>query len=1062
MIFLHRFRHVLCAAIAALGLYTLVGFIVAPYVIKTYVVPALAEKLHRPILLQDVEINPFELSVRLLELDIQEPDNTSIIGFDELFVNFETVSIFRRAYAFDEIQLVRPYVLVKIHPDGKLNLVGLVPPSEGAPPEPQPKSPMPAVEIGLFHIESGVLEFRDESKKRPVTLDVVPIELTLHKFSTKPGFANAHSFVAEFGEGETLTWDGTFTLEPLESQGSLALANIKLAGFWKKVQDQFKFDIRSGNLDVNLKYAFDTLATPLNLRLSDGKVAFTDLSVGEKGIAEPLVTLGAFTLDDLRLDLAAQAVTLGAVSSTHGRIRGWVQPDGTINYVPLFASLPEEKKTESPPSAESTSSERASRGTKSWSLLAKTVEIEDYGIRLEDRSSNPTAELFVDDIRFTSKDVQFPFVKPIPLGVELKVNKTGELEARGTVGMNPIQADLKIGLTHLALRPFQPYVNKFLQADLGGGEFNLNGEITYSAARNNAPRLTYRGNTSIVNFEVRDRMARGNATTVGALFKKPVLSWSSLTLNKVALNLEPTSIAVGEIEWRKPSIQAVVGSDGTLNLSRITGGTDKTGGQDKASTPAADAPKAAGKGNVTPIAVDTVKLVNMATMFIDESIDPPVITGIHDLSGTIKGLSSKEIARAKVSLTGKVDKIAPIKIHGQINPLSENAYTDLKVIFDNMNLIAASPYAGKYAGYPITKGKLYLDLMYQVSKKQLHAENKVVIDQFTFGDSTNSPDATSLPVRLAIALLKDRHGKIEIDLPVRGDMNEPDFRYGRVVLNALGNLITKVAASPFAAIGSLVGGSGEDLQYVAFDPGSAELTDKDRSKLRSLEKALNERPGLRLEVVGRADPKLDGHAIAKQKVEDAVLARYEKTNRKASQSPPSADRRLELLNELYIQQFGKQPMKREETAKGKSVERVMSGDEVREELVAKQDVTEIELRQLAQSRAGRIREFLVGENQANQGQQESQPNQENQVKQDDQADQEKQLKQEVQQSQTEETTQKDQAKQEDQVDEAKQDIRGKEAGQENHMSQDRVFLLEVELSGASGEQVRCQLNLSGA
>ena len=120
-----------------------------------------------------------------------------------------------------------------------------------------------------------------------------------------------------------------------------------------------------------------------------------------------------------------------------------------------------------------------------------------------------------------------------------------------------------------------------------------------------------------------------------------------------------------------------------------------------------------------------------------------------------------------------------------------------------------------------SRREAHLDLKYQVSKKQLHAENKVVIDQFTFGDSTNSPDATSLPVRLAIALLKDRHGKIEIDLPVRGDMNEPDFRYGRVVLNALVNLITKVAASPFAAIGSLVGGSGEDLQYVAFDPGSA-------------------------------------------------------------------------------------------------------------------------------------------------------------------------------------------------------------------------------------------------
>ncbi len=209
--------------------------------------------------------------------------------------------------------------------------------------------------------------------------------------------------------------------------------------------------------------------------------------------------------------------------------------------------------------------------------------------------------------------------------------------------------------------------------------------------------------------------------------------------------------------------------------------------------------------------------------------------------------------------------------------------------------------------------------------------------------------------------------------------------------------------------------------------------------------------------MGRADPKLDGHAVAEQKVDVAVVARYRENQQKGLLHPRRRrNAELELLNELYIEQFGKQPMKREETAKGKSVERVMSGDEVRDELAAKQEVTEIELRQLAQSRAGQIREFLVGENQANQRQQESQPNQENQVKQDDQADQNKQVKQEIQQSQTEETTQKDQTKQEDQVDEAKQDIRGKEADQDNYMSQDRVFLLEVELSGASGEQVRCQ------
>jgi hypothetical protein len=202
-----------------------------------------------------------------------------------------------------------------------------------------------------------------------------------------------------------------------------------------------------------------------------------------------------------------------------------------------------------------------------------------------------------------------------------------------------------------------------------------------------------------------------------------------------------------------------------------------------------------------PIDVNVVRLSKLSATFIDESIEPVITTGIQNLSGTIKGLSSKQIAKAEVALTGTVDEVAPLKIQGQINPLSEDTYTHLTFLFKGVDLTAVSPYAGKYVGYPITKGKLSLDLMYQVSKQQLVGENKVLVDQLTFGEKTDSPDATSLPVRLAVGLLKDRRGRIDIDMPVRGDLNEPDFRYGRVVLNALVNLITKVATSPFFGAG---------------------------------------------------------------------------------------------------------------------------------------------------------------------------------------------------------------------------------------------------------------------
>ncbi len=1051
MTLLYRFRHLILTLILVTGLYALLGFVVAPYLVKRYGVQAVSEKVQRPVVLRDVQINPFAFSIRLTGFEIQEPDHRAILGFDELFIDFDAmVSLFKQAYAFNEITVVLPFVSARILPDKKLNLLGLLPPRPETPPPPDKaekaenpdkaeKAEIPLVQVGLIQIQSGVVEFRDESKKKPVMIDVVPIEILLRNFSTKPGKDNPYAFTAEFGHDETFSWNGTFSLEPLESEGTISLANIDLLTFWGGVQDRFKFDLKSAALDLDVRYAFDLRAEPINFRINDGKLALRDFRLAEKGGKEPLISIPSVKIDDMRFDLAGRDIKMGTITTDQGRIRGWLEPDGSVNYVPLLASPDSEDGDVPAPPPDKAPAQ--TKQNEPWSVMVKTIQVNDYGVTFEDRSLSPAAQMSIEDMRVTVKDVGVPFAKPMNVAAGLTLNKTGHLETEGSVALNPMRADLRLNLSHIGLKPFQPYADRFVQANIDGGELHVDGAVRYAAQHVDEPLLAYDGKVSITDFELADRVS-----------KKPAMSWDSLALTKMAIRLDPTSVKIADIEWRKPSVEVVLTSKGTLNLSHLARGGTRAPDPAKQSKPAENASKPSGKGGVTPITIDTVRLVNMATTFIDQSIEPPVITGIQELSGTIKGLSSKEMARAKVSLAGKVDKISPMKIQGQINPLSETAYTDLRVTFHNVNLSTASPYAGKYVGYPIEKGKLSLDLMYQISQQQLSAENKVVIDQFTFGEETDSPDAMSLPVKLAVALLKDRHGKIQIDLPVRGDLNEPDFKYGRVLWNALVNLITKVAASPFAAIGNLVGGSGEELQYVAFNPGSAELTDADRGKLQTLQRALNERPALRLEVEGRADPSLDGQALAQQKVEAAVLDRFEKTSKKAAASP-SADRRLELLNELYIQQFGKQPMKREEIAGGKTVERVMSGEEVMSELAATRQVTEVELRQLAQNRAVRIREFLVGENHAGQERPEEAAGERPQ---ETAADQEQAGRQTDQVKEDDQGGRTDQ----DEGERAEQSPKGEQ--RDNHTNEDRVFLLEVELGASGGEQVRCKLNLSGA
>jgi hypothetical protein len=247
------------------------------------------------------------------------------------------------------------------------------------------------------------------------------------------------------------------------------------------------------------------------------------------------------------------------------------------------------------------------------------------------------------------------------------------------------------------------------------------------------------------------------------------------------------------------------------------------------------------------VSIGLVSIDKASANFADYSLQPNFVTGIQELSGTIKGLSSKKESRATVKLDGKVDAYAPVTIDGEINYLSADAYTDLKLAFDNMELTTFTPYSGKFAGYHIDKGKLSVRLAYHIEDRKLDAQHKIILDQLQLGERIESKDATSLPVKLAVALLKDRNGVIDLDLPVSGSLDDPKFRLGPLIWKVVVNLVTKIVTAPFALLGSLFGG-GEEVNQLTFAPGTIELQGESQARVDSVAKALRERPGLSLEV----------------------------------------------------------------------------------------------------------------------------------------------------------------------------------------------------------------------
>jgi hypothetical protein len=355
-------------------------------------------------------------------------------------------------------------------------------------------------------------------------------------------------------------------------------------------------------------------------------------------------------------------------------------------------------------------------------------------------------------------------------------------------------------------------------------------------------------------------------------------------------------------------------------------------------------------------------LVKTVATFIDDRFKPSVHMGISDLSGTIKGLSSKQLARADVDLAGRVDKVAPLKIIGTINPLSEEAFTDLAITFENMDLTAGGPYSEKYVGYNLSKGKLSFNLKYKISQKQLEAENSIVVDQLTFGEKTNSQDATSLPVLLVVALLQDRKGRIEIDLPIRGDLSDPDFKYGKVVVSTLLNLLTKVVASPFTLLGKLIpgGGGGEELQFIEFQPGSAAVASEETKKIEVLAKALEERPGLSLDITGTADAALDRDALRATKLTGQLHAMQQHERGKAATKDEvlSLEEERRLVTELYEQRRNQLTASEPPQPAGVP-SKPLTLQEMKQQLAASLPVDEAELRSLARQRAEQVRDQLI-------------------------------------------------------------------------------------------------------
>ncbi|HEX3602681.1 MAG TPA: DUF748 domain-containing protein [Steroidobacteraceae bacterium] len=965
-----------------IGLYAIAGFWLAPKLVRNALMKEIPTALAGVTpTIGEIRINPFLLQAEIKDFFLTGPQGTKLVGFARLFIDFQASSIWHRAYTFKHIELGAPFANAVIFKDGAVNLAQLSPKAPEKP-EPKSKAPIPALRIGSFNVTQGLLSFDDRRRPSDFTTRLEPINFELQNFSTGVD-GGRFTFTGTSKLGERIEWHGHLAVQPIESDGEIQIAGLQAHTIWSYLEDQLSFAVNSGKIDVNATYKFSLQEQPdLNIEVS--KAALTDLTVRPKNADADWITVPQLLLSGTTVNLKQRQARSDSLTLTGVKLATWLEPDGSLNLLKLAAApAPADTANSTAAPTPSVSPVAAPapvpNSAAAWGYELREFAVRDASISAEDRRTKPAAKVLLAPLSIQVTGASLNLAKPVKVTLDTKINGSGTLNMAGEVTPQPAAANLNLKLGGIELAAVQPYAAQYTSMTLLAGSLSGDAKVRYGAQK---PALQVKGDLSVAGLHTVDNALRDD-----------FINWDRLDIKGLNFQQDPDRLDIDLVAAYKLYARVIVEPDETINVKRVLTGPGATvvipsgnRGPPVAATatpePAPPLPrkgrKAAGVAAAArpapaaapapgmPMSIKKIVVKASQANFADLSVRPNFATGIQNLEGTVSRLSSKENSRAKVDLRGSVDPFSPVTISGEVNVLSAALYTDLSMSFKNIELSTFNPYSGKFAGYNISKGKLTTELHYKVEGRKLDAQHHISVDQLEFGEKTESKDAVSLPVKLAVALLKDRDGVIDLNLPVTGSLDDPKFKLGPIIWKVFVNILEKAVTAPFALLGSLFGG-GPDMQFVDFQPGAADLDPAAASKAQSMVKALNGRPQLKIEipiaVVGELDrPRLVELKFQKEIQEELTAPAGKKPAAPAAsfdQLDPAAQ--LDLLAKLYKKNFGGDPKFPEsvDAIKTKPEKTTAKIDYLNHELHEHLAVNDTDLAALGQQRATNLQAALL-------------------------------------------------------------------------------------------------------
>ncbi|AYQ41821.1 exported protein [Burkholderia aenigmatica] len=831
--------------------------------------------------------------------------------------------------------------------------------------------------IRHFAIDGGTVNVDDRVPATPTALSLTKLAATLDGFTMQGKTPAKYTLSTSLSRGGDVTAEGTLNLAEKQAESKLTVAALALPALQPYLGEATRARVLDGTLGATVNAKADWGKTPLAAQVADSTISLKSLKIATPDAKAPAIVLSDASAKIAKVDVATRTAEIASVDASGIALDVQRLKDGKIDLAalaePAQASVPKR-----------TVARKAEAAAPSWHYRIDALNVKDSSANFTDLSTPRPVKLAIKPLDLSVQKISDDMTKPLPVQLKATLNRKGSLNVTGDVTAQPLKLGLKINGNRLDAAAFEPYFGSALNATIASALLNAQGNLTFAQVKD-TPRATYRGDVALVDVRMLDK-----ATS------DPFAGWRSLALTNLKANYDEkgTDVDASRVTFSNFYGRVLLDAQGRLNLKDVVakesgpaqsltrdasksepvplspGMTPPAAAQAASATQQASAPAAASATVVVKAATPPQNPVRMhfgelllqngRVTYTDNFIKPNYTANLVAIKGTVGAFGTDSTTSAPVDVAANLAGNGPISIKGSVNPLIEKPALDLTATAHDIELTNLTPYSAKYAGYPITKGKLNVDLHYALENDQLKANNHIFIDQLTFGDHVENDTATKLPVKLAISLLKNTRGQIDVNLPVSGSLSNPEFSVGGLIWRAVLNLIAKAVTSPFSLLAHAFGSGGEDLGYVEFAPGSYQLDDAQQKKLDTVVKMLTEKPSIRLDLIGRVDPAKDTSGLGDAYVERLVRQQKLKdvVGQGESIDPMSVKVEPAEYSKYLTRAYKAADFKKPRNLVG--LQKTLPDADMKKALADHAPADDNALRALAQQRAQAVRQYLDG------------------------------------------------------------------------------------------------------